>query len=134
MQLPAIFMVVSERASSNVKFAFHSWFLEVCNINTTGLISFSFISCYLCDSKIIQDTHSFHGLIASSGSNWDPTDMGFLGLMPITILESKKIPISVISADILYVIIWCGYQICVTKICKGGRISNKLFQTSLHKQ
>ncbi len=41
--------------------------------------------------------------------------MGFLGR--ILLSGSKKIPIPVILAA------KCGYQILVTKICNGGRIS-----------
>ncbi len=48
-----------------------------------------------------------------------PNNVGFLGPMPILILESKKIPISDISSE-------CGYQILVTKIWNGGKISSIL--------
>ncbi len=48
--------------------------------------------------------------------------MGFLGQKPIQILESKKIRLSDILADIMYIMFInviladCGYQILVTKI------------------
>ncbi len=41
-----------------------------------------------------------------------PTDVGFLGLMPISTFGSKKMP----TCE-------CGYQILVTKICNESRIS-----------
>ncbi len=47
------------------------------------------------------------------------TDMGFSGSVPSPILGSSKILISNISAE-------RGYQILVTKICNGGRISHIL--------
>ncbi len=53
--------------------------------------------------------------------------MGFWWPKPIPILGNKKIPVSNISANILYVIFQCGYQIRVTKICSKGRISDKLY-------
>ncbi len=52
----------------------------------------------------------------------------FGGPMLIAILGSKKIAISDISANILYIKYFeCSYQICGTKTCNGGRISNKLY-------
>ncbi len=53
--------------------------------------------------------------------------MGFLGSMPILILESKKILISDISAE-------CGYQILVMNICYGEKISYILFQMLVHSE
>ncbi len=41
--------------------------------------------------------------------------------MPISILGKKKIQIADILADMISA--KCGYQILVTKICDGGRIS-----------
>ncbi len=52
--------------------------------------------------------------------------MGFSGPMPMLILGSRKISIPNISADILYIIFECGYQIPVLKIGNEGRISNKI--------
>ncbi len=53
--------------------------------------------------------------------------MGFLGLILIPILGSKKISISDKSADYVYIIFAeCGYQIFLTKICNGGRMSHIL--------
>ncbi len=54
------------------------------------------------------------------------TDREFLEPMQIQILGSKKIPLSDISADIVYIYIMAtesGYQILVTKVCNEGRIS-----------
>ncbi len=54
------------------------------------------------------------------------TDREFLEPMQIRILGSKKIPLSNISADIVYIYIMVaksGYQILVTKVCNEGRIS-----------
>ncbi len=42
--------------------------------------------------------------------------MGFFRPILITILGSKTIQISDISADILCIIFECGYQICVRKM------------------
>ncbi len=51
--------------------------------------------------------------------------MGFLWSMLIPILGSKKIKTSDILLDIIYIISTeSGYQILVTEICNGGRISD----------
>ncbi len=53
--------------------------------------------------------------------------MVFLEPILTPILGSKKITISDISADVIWIIsAECGYQILVTKIGNGGRISNIL--------
>ncbi len=49
--------------------------------------------------------------------NIGSTDIGFLGLMLMAILGSKKIMISDVSSE-------CVDQILVTKICDGGRMSD----------
>ncbi len=53
--------------------------------------------------------------------------MGYLGLTPIAILGSKKITISDKSPICYIQYFECGYQLCVTEICDGGRILNKLY-------
>ncbi len=71
--------------------------------------------------------------VSFSTNIWRQTNMEFWWLMLIPIWGSKKIPISDMSADILYIIFECGYQIRVTKICNEGRISNKLYsEKSVH--